>query len=334
MRAFVIEGPGRGAVHEVPEPGAGPGQVVVRVERAGVCGTDAELFAGTMPYLHDGSATHPLRPGHEWAGRVDELGDGVDAAWLGTRVTGDTMIGCGRCGRCRAGRHHVCADRFEIGIRGGWPGALAERVLVPVTALHRLPDDLSPAVAALVEPAGTAWRAADAARAAPRTRVCVWGPGTIGLLTLLFCRAGGAEVDVVGPDPASRELALRLGARAAHHPDGAPDGFDAVIDASTGSGVPARAVEQVEPGGRVVLVGLAGEPSLFDTRRAVLRDVTVTGLLAASLGLAPAIDAFARGAVRPEPIVGRVVGLDEVAAVLSARGDGRAPKVQVAPAGP
>lgn len=316
-------------MQDVPDPRAGPGQVVVAVERAGVCGTDVELFAGTMPYLHDGSARHPLRPGHEWAGRVASLGAGVDPAWLGTRVTGDTMIGCGHCARCRAGRHHVCADRFEIGIRRGWPGAFAERVLVPVTALHRLPDALPPAVAALVEPAGTAWRAADAARAGPGSRICVWGPGTIGLLTLQFCRAAGAVVDVVGPEPASRDLARRLGARAAHAPDRTPEGgYDAVVDASTGAGVPARAVEQVEPGGRVVLVGLATEASLLDTRRAVLRDVTVTGLLAASLGLAPAIDALARGVVRPEAIVGAVVGLDGVAEVL-ARGGG--PKVQVDP---
>jgi threonine dehydrogenase-like Zn-dependent dehydrogenase len=188
---------------------------------------------------------------------------------------------------------------------------------------------MDPGVAALVEPAGTAWRAADAAAG---TRVCVWGPGTLGLLTLLFCRAGGAAVDVVGPDPASRELALRLDARACYHPDDAPTGgYDAVVDASTGADVPARALDQVDPGGRVVLVGVAGAPSLVDTRTAVLRDVTVVGLLAASLGLRQAIEALARGAVRPEPLVDRVVGLDDLAAVLRGPPSPGAPKIQVAP---
>ncbi len=331
MRAFVIEAPGRGVVRAVPVPRPGAGQVVVDVERAGVCGTDVELLDGTMPYLHDGSACYPLRPGHEWSGRVAEVGPGVDPALRGKHVTGDTMLGCGRCAPCRAGRHHLCPDRYEIGIRRGWPGALAERVLVPSTALHVLPDDMDPGVAALVEPAGTAWRAADAAAG---TRVCVWGPGTLGLLTLLFCRAGGAAVDVVGPDPASRELALRLGARACYHPDDAPTGgYDAVVDASTGAGVPARALDQVDPGGRVVLVGVAGAPSLVDARSAVLRDVTIVGLLAASLGLEQAVSAFARGAVRPAPLIDRVVRLDDLAAVLSGGGPSTsgAPKVQVLP---
>jgi 2-desacetyl-2-hydroxyethyl bacteriochlorophyllide A dehydrogenase len=329
MRAFVIEAPGHGVVREVPVPRPGPGQVVVRVERAGVCGTDVELLDGTMPYLHDGSARYPLRPGHEWSGRVVEVGPGVDAGLCGTHVTGDTMIGCGRCARCRAGRHHLCADRYEVGIRRGWPGALAERLLVPAGSLHVLPDAMDPGLAVFVEPAGTAWRAADAAAG---TRVCVWGPGTIGLLTLLFCRVGGATVDVVGPDPASRELATRLGARAAYHPDDAPSGgYDAVVDASNGPGVPARALDQVDPGGRVVLVGVAGAPSLVDARGAVLRDVTIVGLLAASLGLRQAIAALAGGTVRPEPLVGRVVGLDELAAVLRGPPSPGAPKIQVTP---
>src|SRR5436305_1902544 len=124
MRAFVVDAPGRAGVVDVEPPVAGPGQVVVDVARVGVCGTDVEFFTGEMAYLHQGHAGYPIRLGHEWCGTVATVGAGVDPAWLGRRVTGDTMLGCGRCARCRAGRHHVCADRYEIGIRGGWPGAL------------------------------------------------------------------------------------------------------------------------------------------------------------------------------------------------------------------
>jgi threonine dehydrogenase-like Zn-dependent dehydrogenase len=90
MRAFVIEAPGRAGVREVPVPDPGPAQVVVRVERAGVCGTDAELFDGSIPYLHDGTARYPLRPGHEWSGRVLALGPGVLVGLAGTPSTIDT----------------------------------------------------------------------------------------------------------------------------------------------------------------------------------------------------------------------------------------------------
>ena len=75
-------------------------------------------------------------------GEVGSVGEGVDSWWLGLRVTGDTMLGCGRCGLCLGGRQHVCEDRFEIGIRNDWPGALAEQLLVPASALHALPDSV------------------------------------------------------------------------------------------------------------------------------------------------------------------------------------------------
>ncbi|MFM9500472.1 alcohol dehydrogenase catalytic domain-containing protein, partial [Streptomyces galilaeus] len=87
MRALVITAPGAAEVREVPEPAAGPGEVVVDVRRAGICGTDVEFFTGDMAYLRSGDAAYPIRIGHEWAGRVSAVGDGVDPAWLGSRVT-------------------------------------------------------------------------------------------------------------------------------------------------------------------------------------------------------------------------------------------------------
>src|SRR3954462_10050944 len=114
MRAVVLTGPGRCSVSEVPVPVAAPGEAVVDVERVGVCGTDVELFTGEMAYLHTGHASYPLRPGHEWCGRVTVVGRGVDAAWVGRRVTGDTMLGDQTCARCRRGRQHLCDEREEV----------------------------------------------------------------------------------------------------------------------------------------------------------------------------------------------------------------------------
>src|SRR5690242_18346591 len=189
MRAFVIVEPRRGEVQDVPRPSAGRGEVVVDVQRAGLCGTDHEFFTGNMAYLATGEAAYPMRIGHEWAGTVTALGDSVDPAWLGQRVTGDTMLGCGTCARCLDGRQHLCADRFEVGIRGGWAGALAEQIRVRATSLHAIPDALDPAAAALVEPAANAWRAVDGARVSPGERLLVIGAGTIGLLAALIARA-------------------------------------------------------------------------------------------------------------------------------------------------
>ncbi|MEX2405924.1 MAG: alcohol dehydrogenase catalytic domain-containing protein [Actinomycetota bacterium] len=329
MRAFLITGPRAASVAEVPEPHATDGHVVIDVIRAGVCGTDVELFTGSMPYLHDGSTSYPVRIGHEWCGRVSEVGGDVDPSWMGALVTGDTMIGCGRCDRCRTGKHHVCEDRLELGIRDGLPGALAERLLLPEVALRRLPDEMDPEAGALIEPAGSALRAVRAAGLSPGGAVCIWGSGTLGLLALQFALVERALVDVVGVRPEQLRLAAGLGARNTYLPDEVPDGgYEAVIDLSTAREAPARAVEIVEPAGTVVLVGIAEEPSVLDTRRVVLRDVTVVGILAASAGLEGAIEMFASGRIETEPLVAEVIGLEEVAHVL---GGARPPPPNGAP---
>ena len=267
MRAWVLTGPREGSVHEVAPPVAAAGEVVVDVERVGVCGTDVEFFTGEMAYLHQGHASYPMRLGHEWAGRVSALGPGADEAWLGRRVMGDTMLGDGSCRRCRRGHQHVCADRQEVGIRGGRDGALAEQLAVPARSLHPLPDAVDATLGALVEPGGNAWRAAAATGAGPDDRVLVLGPGTIGLLTALFLRATGAEVHLLGATDASLAFARRLGFAHAWHAHDLPDlPFDAVVDAANDAELPARALELVEPSGRLVYIGLAGRPSLIDTR--------------------------------------------------------------------
>ncbi|MGW4801732.1 zinc-dependent alcohol dehydrogenase, partial [Nonomuraea sp. NPDC004297] len=298
MRAFVITGPGRAEVQEVEPPVPGRGEVVVEVERAGVCGTDMEVYSGAMSYLRTGEARYPVRIGHEWSGTVREAGDGVDPSWLGRRVTGDTMLGCGRCARCLGGRQHLCADRYEIGIRHGWPGALAERLPVPVRALQPLPGAVDPVLGALVEPGGNALRAVDAAALAPAERLLVIGPGTIGLLAALMAAARGVEAHLLGVTGESLAFARSLGlTRTWTEPPG--HGFDAVIDASNGRGSPALALEVVEPGRRVVLIGLSAEPSRIDTRALVLGDITATGVLSASGGLAGTIELYASGRVDP-----------------------------------
>jgi threonine dehydrogenase-like Zn-dependent dehydrogenase len=333
VRAFVITGPRAASVVSVPPPVAGRGQVVVDVERAGVCGTDMEFYSGEMTYLRSGEAAYPIRIGHEWCGTVSSAGADVDPAWLGRRVTGDTMLGCGACPRCLGGRQHLCADRYEVGIRGGWPGALAEQVLMPARALHPLPAAVDPVAGALVEPGANALRAVSAATPGPADRLLVVGPGTIGLLVALIARAAGADVDLLGVDAGSLEFARSLGFARVWSADAPPPpGFDAVVDASTGAGVPALALDLVEPGKRVVYIGLSEPPSMVDTRTIVLRDLAVTGVLSGSGGLAGTIERYASGAVDPRPLVAATVGLDDVAGGLAGtRPRGGAPKVLVDP---
>jgi 2-desacetyl-2-hydroxyethyl bacteriochlorophyllide A dehydrogenase len=319
MRALVITDRKSARVEEVEAPTPGDGQVVVDVRRAGICGTDVELFTGQLAYFAQGKIGFPIRPGHEWCGVVSELGAGVDPAWLGARVTGDTMLGCGRCHRCRGGHPWVCADRREVGIMG-WPGALAEKLLARASSLFRLPDAIDDRAGALVEPGGNGWRAATAAQAGPGRRILVCGPGTIGLLTTAFARAAGAEVHLLalGPDRQREELATRFGAAGYWTADDLPPvPFDAVIDCTDDHEMPAAALARVEPAGRLVFIGIAGVPSLIDSRDIILGDLTVVGILGASAGLGPAIEYYASGRVDPAAVVEVTMGLEQAAQALA-----------------
>jgi threonine dehydrogenase-like Zn-dependent dehydrogenase len=335
MRAFVLDGPGDGSVQEVAAPVAEAGEAVIDVERVGVCGTDVEFFTGEMQYLHEGHARFPMRLGHEWAGTVSAVGAGVDPGWIGRRVMGDTMLGDGVCRRCRRGHQHVCEHRQEVGIRGGRPGALAEHVAVPAGSLHPLPDTVDPVLGALVEPGGNSLRSARAADLRPGDRALVLGPGTIGLLVAMFARAADAEVHLIGRSERSLAFARSIGFEQAWTDETLPGlPFDAVIDASDAPRLPAKALDLVEPAGRVVYIGLSGSPSRIDTRALVLKDVTAVGVLSASPALAATIAAYASGVVDPRPLVAATVRLEQVAAVLAGDRPGNAgsgPKIHVDP---
>jgi threonine dehydrogenase-like Zn-dependent dehydrogenase len=334
VRAFLVPSPREGVVGDVASPTPDTHQVVIDVARAGICGTDVTIFSRDDNGPRHWHAPRPFRPGHEWSGRVVGLGPGVADEWLGRRVTGDTMIGCGHCARCADGRHHVCEDRFEVGVRGDWPGALAEQLVMPIGSLHELPDAVSDEAGAMVEPGANAYRAVAAAEIRPGYRVLVAGPGTIGLLCLLHALTRDAEVHVLGVDPDALGLASSLGAAGAWTADTLPTlPWDAVINATDDATMPQRAFELVEPGRRVVLIGSAHAPATIDARMLMGRDVTGVGILGGSAGLAATIAAYASGAVDPTPLIARTIGLDAVADALSgqtARPGGR-PKTLVDP---
>ena len=335
VRAFVVTGPGESAVLEVQAPSAQPDEVVVEVARVGVCGTDVEFFTGEMAYLHDGHAAYPMRLGHEWCGVVLGVGTDVDDRWVGRRVAGDTMLGCGDCRRCAAGMQHLCEHRTEVGIRGGRAGALAERLAVPAASLRELPAGVDDTAGAMVEPGANALRAVWGADLRSGDRALVLGPGTIGLLVAGFARAAGVEVHVLGNIESSLAFARSIGLDGAWTERDLPGlRFDAVIDASNAATLPALALDLVEPGKRVVYIGLAGTPSLVDARVLALKEVTAVGVLSGSPGLTGAIEAYASGAVDPRPLVAATVGLEQVGRILSGwrpPDAGPGPKIHVDP---
>ncbi len=326
VRAVVITGRREASVQEVVEPIAGEGDVIVEVHRVGLCGTDSAFFTGDMPFLHDGRARFPMRIGHEWMGVVVDTGPGVGSELLGQRVTGDTMLGCRGCNRCAAGRQHTCADRFEVGVLGGFDGALAEQVVVPATSLFMLPDTVDDDSGAMVEPSGNAFRALAAAQVGPGDDLLIIGPGTLGLVAAMAAHSRGVNVHLVGRSDRGLDFARSLGVGSVSTWDEIPlRPYRAVINAST-SDVIARALSWVEPGGTIVCVGLSHEPAMLDTRELIFNDLSVIGILSGSPGMQTTIDAFASGEVDPHPLIAATYGMDRAAEILSGvRPDGSGP---------
>ncbi len=252
-RALVIASPGSIGLQDVPELVPGPGEVVARPAYTGICGTDLELLAGVVDPAY---VRYPLVLGHEWSGVIEAVGPGVTGLEPGQRVIAEGVIPDRVCAECVRGNTNLCAVYDEIGFT--LPGAAADQVLVPAQVVHVLGASVSLLEAALTEPAAVAWRAIRGGEPVPGERVAVVGDGTVALITahLLGLYSPG-ELIVCGQRPAQAELAAELGATG--FTVGDPGGcFDLVVEAAGTAGAVERAFGLARRGGRVVLLGLAG----------------------------------------------------------------------------
>lgn len=204
MRAAVSRGPGKVELDRVPVPEPGPGEVRVRVRACGICGSDLHFRAlGLIP--------PGVSPGHETAGEVDAVGEGVRNVAPGDPVVVEPMLSCGECPSCRAGRDSICPQLRLVGLQAS--GGFAERMVVPERRIFRVPRDLEPAIAALAEPTAVVVHGLRRGGFEPGSRVLVVGAGTIGLLTVVAARAMGAsETLITARHPHQAELARALGA--------------------------------------------------------------------------------------------------------------------------
>jgi L-iditol 2-dehydrogenase len=341
MRALVVDGPGRAAVTDVPDPVPGPGEVLVEVAAAGICGSDVELLEGSRPAAY---VSYPVVPGHEWAGRVRAVGAGVPDLAPGDPVVAEGLRSCGVCDRCAEGRTNLCTAGYaETGFTH--PGALAERLVVPAGLVHRLPADRPVEPAALLEPAAcVASGLLEAGLPLPGSRVAVVGDGPLGLLALLLLRTSSpSELTLVGGRPARSAFGPRCGATrvvAAADQDalaGLAAHFDAVVEATNDPGGAAAALALLRRGGTAVLLGIsgAGRPTI-DPDTLTLNQLRVQGGFAASRAAWRWVVAlYAQGILDPAPLVTHRFGLEGATAAFAAltSPDGDAVKILVGPAG-
>ena len=264
MKAVALLEPRRFDIQDRPIPTAGPGEVQIQVRAVGICGSDLHAYRGNQPFV-----TYPRVLGHEVAGQVSAVGEGVDTVTVGDRVCVDLVINCGHCYPCRIGRPNCCVNIRVMGVHVD--GGFAEYIVAPVARVHRLPVELPDDRAAMVETLTIGCQAVARGAVSAGETVAVIGAGPIGLVALLAAKSRGARVLVADLLDARLTLAASLGADAtvnsattslvdevARFSDG--DGANVVIEAV--GAVPAieAAIEVVSAAGRVVILGLASKP--------------------------------------------------------------------------
>lgn len=317
MTALAFERPGVVAWHQVPIPASRGGDLLVRVERVGICGTDVHLLDGTSPYVRDAFTTYPIRPGHEWCGTVVATAADVDTVQPGQRVVGDPFLPCGRCQVCREGRNNLCPRRDELGVRGQTPGAAATYVRIPVANVARVPAGMLAAHAVLAEPAVTVLNALRCTMLQPGERVAVIGTGTLGLIAVQVVAAQGGHVDVIGVEPAGVDLARTFGAEHGYLDEPAPaDRYDVVVEASGAAAVTPELTRIAAIGGRIAQVGITGAATCtVDLPAMVAKGLTLVGILGGVSLLGRALDLIDQGVIRADALIDDVVGgQDAVAA--------------------
>jgi L-iditol 2-dehydrogenase len=322
MKAFVFDEPRRAVVRDLEAPSIAADEVLVRSRNVGICHSDFELYEGR--YIIP--VTYPIVPGHEWSGEVAEAGSAVTALSVGDRVVGECVVNNG-------------ADHFGFSISG----ANAEYFVAKASWLHRIPDELSFAQAAFVEPFSVAYAAAVAADGIDGSDdVAVIGGGPIGLLCAMASATMGGSVTLIEPQSHRRSLGLEVGAKQTIDPNASPlseqvseathgRGFDVVVEAA---GVPvamANAFSIAATGARVVLVGISvGGSAPVEIGLVQSKALQVRGIIG-SAGLWPRTIRFmATGGIDPTPLLTATFPLEEAPAALEAAQDtSRNVKVQI-----
>ncbi len=321
MQAMVLTEYGRLELSDRPTPAPQAGEVLIRVAACGICGSDVHGFDGTS-----GRRIPPIVMGHEAAGTVVEPGVGAVRFRPGDRVTFDSTICCGECPFCARGEINLCDRREVVGVSCGEyrrDGAFAEYIVVPERIVYPIPDSLSFAEAAMLEPVAVAMHAVAVSELSVGETALVVGAGMIGLLTMQAARAAGcAKVFVADIDATRLELARQMGATEVIAGSGAVlaaeclrltggVGVDVAFEAVGREETVSAAIDATRKGGTVTLIGNVTPEVTIPLQKVVSRELRLQGT-AASAGEYPlAIEAISSGKIEVKPLITAVSGLEE-----------------------
>ena len=296
MKALVYTQPLELQLLERPMPELATGEVVLKIEAVGICGSDMHAWHGHDPRRQPG-----LVLGHEFVGAIAQTATPGFA--LGTRWTGNPLITCGVCDYCVQGRNNLCSNRTMVGMTR--PGAYAEYMSIPAASLVAMPQDMPATAAALTEPAATAWHAINLSmralvRPLHECKVLIIGGGAIGMLAaLLLKHLGVQQLTVTELNPLRRQtLQSAVGCNAVD-PRQQPlpeSAFDYVMDAVGSKVTRQQAFASIRPGGVIMHVGLQDWASEIDMRKLTLAEITLLGTYTyTTADLRATVDALHRG---------------------------------------
>lgn len=344
MKAFILHGQRDLRAEDVETPRPKAGEVLVKVRRAGICGSDIHYFV----HGRVGSFV-PKRPfimGHEISGEITEAGPDVDPATVGRRVAVDPSMPCGFCEFCRGGRYNLCTNMRFYGSASTDPhvdGGFAEYVLAPAVNCHPLPEGLGWAEAAMTEPLSVAVHAVMRSGGVAGKTVLVTGGGAIGQLVALVVRAFGASsVTLADISDYPRSLAVELGADFALDAGAAdavergleivPGGFDVIFEASGSPHAVPMCIELARRGGTIVQVGTL-PPTVSAPLNAIMaRELNYVGSFRFANVFAVALDLLGSRRIDVSPLINAVFPLAEMGEAMDrAVGKNGVIKVQIEP---
>ena len=321
MKALLLSEYKHLAIAQLPAPVPGAGEVLIRVAACGICGSDVHGYDGSS-----GRRIPPIVMGHEAAGVIAAVGEGVTGHRAGDRVTFDSTVYCGVCEFCRRGEVNLCDDRQVVGVSCGdyrRAGAFAEYVTVPERILYRLPENLSFADAAMLEAVSVAIHAVRVAEVAGGETALVIGAGMIGLLILQAARASGcSRIFVTDVDVTRLELARSLSADAIIDSSGESlmsrierltngRGVDVTFEAVGRPETVAAAIDCTRKGGTVALVGNISPEVTIPLQKVVTRQIRLQGSCASAGEYPQAMEWIAAGKIKVAPLITAVAPLED-----------------------
>lgn len=315
MKQAVMTNPGQIEIHQVPVPTPGPGEVLLRVQRIGVCGSDIHVYHGKHPLT-----SYPVVQGHEFSALLEAVGPGVTGLRVGSKVTSMPQIVCGECAPCRRGDYHIC-DKLKVqGFQA--PGCGQELWVTSAKMVVSLPDTFTFEQGALVEPASVAVHAVARAGKLTGRRAVVLGAGTIGNLVAQTAHAEGAQILITDLSDYRLGVARQCGltatsnaneeslAQAAERVFG-KEGFDVAFECVGVEATITAAVANIQKGGTLIIVGVFGDKPRLDLSTVQDRELNLRGtLMYQRPDYLRAVELIASGGILTEPLVSRHFPID------------------------